>query len=330
MATDEPTGSPDERPRPEPHEPWLAPGATDGGSSSSDATPTDPEGVRVVPPPAPTAGFPPPGNPTAAYPPPANPTAAYPPPANPTAEYPPPAASAPPASDPVPIPVTPPPGAGTPGEPGPRRGNPVGLVALILAVVALIMAVLPVASFFAGLPALAAIVLGIVGLVLTGRRRGFALAGLILGAVALIVAIVVSTIAVAGFVHDRVGDLPQITDLPSELPSGGASEGPGLAAGKHSVVYRVTGSGRATITYSTIADGRSASARDEQVTLPHSRTQQLTVTGGGGQQLLIAAIALNGKARLGCSIEVDGKQVASNESGSSSGVELVTCAARLG
>ena len=60
---------------------------------------------------------------------------------------------------------------------------------------------------------------------------------------------------------------------------------------------------------------------------PH---QQLTVTGGGGQQLLIAAIALKGKARLGCSIEVDGKRVASNESGSSSGVELVTCEARLG
>ena len=205
-----------------------------------------------------------------------------------------------------------------------------GLVALILAVVALVMAVLPVASFFAGLPALAAIVLGIIGLVLTGRRRGLATAGLVLGAVALIVAIIVSTISFAGFVRDRVGDLPQITDFPSELPSGGASDGPGLAAGEHTVVYRVTGSGAATITYSTIANGSSASARDEQVTLPHSRTQQLTVAGGGGQQLLIAAIALKGKARLGCSIEVDGKQVASNESGSSSGVELVTCDARLG
>lgn len=320
MATDEPTGPPDERPSPEPRDPWAAPGGA-GRGSSSDATPTDPEGLRAVPPPAglPADGAPPQGNPTAAYPPPENPATAYPPPGAP----------AHPTTAPIP-PVAPPPGAGEPAQRAPRRSNPVGLVALILAVVALILAVLPVASFFAGLPALAAIVLGIIGLVLTGRRRGFALAGLILGAVALIVAIVVSTIAVAGFVRNRVGELPQITDFPSVLPSGGASSGAGLAAGKHTVVYRVTGSGTATITYSTIADGRSAGARDQQVTLPHSRTQQLTVTGGGGQQLLLAAIALDGKAKLGCSIEVDGKQVASNESGSSSGVELVTCDANLG
>ena len=324
MATDESAGPPEERPRPESNAPWIAPGRTDG--ASSDATPTDPEGLRAVPPRA--DGSPPPGNLTAAYPPPGNPMGAYPPPGGSVPAPPPPGTSAQPVT--APIPVLPPPGAGAPGGRAPRRSNPVGLVALILAVVALVMAVIPVASFFAGLPALAAIVLGIIGLVLTGRRRGLALAGLIVGAVALIVAIVVSTISFAGFVRGRVGDLPQLTDLPSVLPTGGASDGPGLAAGKHTVVYRVTGSGRATITYSTIADGRSASARDEQVTLPHSRTQQLTVTDAGGQQLLIAAIALNGKAKLGCSIEVDGKEVASNESGSSSGVELVTCAARLG
>ena len=64
------------------------------------------------------------------------------------------------------------------------------------------------------------------------------------------------------------------------------------------------------------------------MSLPRVRTQHLTVTGGGPQQFVLAAITLDGKAKLGCSIEVDGTVVARNTSGSSSGVELVTCAAR--
>ncbi|MCU1472299.1 DUF4190 domain-containing protein, partial [Amnibacterium sp.] len=226
----------------------------------------------------------------------------------------------------------PPTGPGGPGRAGTRRSNPVGLIALIAGVVALVLAVLPIASFVAGLPALAAIVLGIIGLVLAGRRRGLATAGLILGAVALIVAIAVSTVQIVGFVRDRVTDLPQVSDFPSDfpsgLPSGGSSGGAGLAAGPHTIVYRITGSGTATISYSTIANGRSATARDTQVTLPRERTQHLTVTTGGVQQFVLAAITLNGKAKLTCSIEVDGTVVATNTSNASSGVELVTCDGR--
>jgi hypothetical protein len=218
----------------------------------------------------------------------------------------------------------------------------VGLIALILAVIAVVLAVLPIASFVAGLPALAAIVLGIIGLVLAGRRRGLAVAGLILGVVALLVAIAVSTVQVVGFVRDRVSDLPQVsdlpsdfpsdfpTDLPSDLPSGGSSAGPGLAAGPHTVVYRITGSGTASITYSTIANGRSATARDTQVALPRKRTQHVTVTSGGSEQFLLAAVTLDGKAKLSCSISVDGVEVARNTSTSASGVELVTCVGHEG
>jgi hypothetical protein len=210
----------------------------------------------------------------------------------------------------------------------------VGLVALIVGVFALIMAVLPIASFVAGLPALAAIVLGVIGLVLANRRRAFATVGLILGVVALVVAIAVSTIQFVGFVRDRVTDLPQVSDFPSDfpsgLPSGIPSSGPSLSAGTHTIVYRVTGSGTATITYSTIANGRSATAHDTRVALPHARTQRLTVTSGGSEQFVLAAITLDGKAKLGCSIEVDGTVVAQNTSSGSSGVELVTSAGREG
>ncbi len=358
MPTDEPTGTPDEHPeerRDAAADPWVAPSPrADGAPVPADGTPTSSEPLPVVPPRAgdapdatPTAAYPPPtGTPTAAYPPPTgSPTASYPPPTGtPTAAYPPAVAASaypPPAPNAAPpLPYGPPPTGIPPAgdvppqgpvDPGTKRGNPVGLIAFILGVLALVLAVLPIASFVAGLPALAAIVLGIIGLVLAGRRRGFATAGLIIGSIALVVAIAFSVVQVATFVRDRVTDLPQISDFPSDFPSGlpsGGASGGGLAAGPHTVVYRVTGSGTASISYSTIANGRSASARDTRVSLPRTRTQRLTVTGSGPEEFVLAAISLDGKAKLGCSIEVDGKVIAHNTSSASSGVELVTCAGR--
>ncbi|MCJ1707371.1 Ltp family lipoprotein [Microbacterium sp. VKM Ac-2923] len=80
----------------------------------------------------------------------------------------------------------------------PKQKSPVGLSALIVGAVAFVFAIVPVLSFIAWLPAIAAIVLGIIGLVQKNRTRGFAWAGIALGVVAWIVAIVVSISSVAG------------------------------------------------------------------------------------------------------------------------------------
>lgn len=80
----------------------------------------------------------------------------------------------------------------------PKQKSPLGLAALITGGVAFIFAVIPVLSFIAWLPALAAIILGIIGLVQKNRRRGFAWAGIALGVVAWIVAIAVSIATFAG------------------------------------------------------------------------------------------------------------------------------------
>ena len=79
-----------------------------------------------------------------------------------------------------------------------KQKNTVGLVALIVGGVAFICAVIPVLSFIAWAPAIAAIVLGIIGLVKKNRTRGLAWAGLALGVVAWIVAIAVSIATLAG------------------------------------------------------------------------------------------------------------------------------------
>lgn len=92
---------------------------------------------------------------------------------------------------PAPAPFAPEPAA-------PKQKSPLGLAALIVGAVAFVFAIIPVLSFIAWLPALAAIVLGIIALVQKGRARGFAWAGLALGVVAWIVAIIVSIASVAG------------------------------------------------------------------------------------------------------------------------------------
>ena len=92
---------------------------------------------------------------------------------------------------------------------GPKQKNPVGLAAIIVGGVALVFAIIPVLSFLAWLPAIAAIALGIIGLVRKNRTRGLAWGGLGLGVVAWIIAIVVSVASVAGLagaVNDAVKD----------------------------------------------------------------------------------------------------------------------------
>lgn len=79
-----------------------------------------------------------------------------------------------------------------------KQKSRVGLAAVIVGGVAFVFAVIPVLSFIAWAPAIAAIVLGIIGLIKKNRTRGLAWAGLALGVVAWVVAIAVSIATFAG------------------------------------------------------------------------------------------------------------------------------------
>lgn len=100
------------------------------------------------------------------------------------------------------------------------QNNGVGLAALIVGGVAFLFAIVPVLSFIAWLPALAAIILGIVGLVRKGRKKLFAGLGLGLGVFAWIVAIIVSVVTGLGAIV-AAGDAvesaaPMVTSEPVE------------------------------------------------------------------------------------------------------------------
>ncbi|MFZ2964885.1 MAG: DUF4190 domain-containing protein [Rhodoglobus sp.] len=116
--------------------------------------------------------------------------------------------------DAVPAPPVP---AAAPTPPKPKSG--LTLAALILGIVAMLCAVIPGLSFIAFVPALVALVLGIIGLASKAPGRGKALAGVILGPVAFIVAIIVSVSFIAGGVRSTVDDTEPTPIAAPESPS---------------------------------------------------------------------------------------------------------------
>ena len=107
-------------------------------------------------------------------------------------------------SDPITPEPIPAPRATAPIAPKPKGG--LTLAALILGIVAIVCAVIPGLSFIAFVPALVALVLGIIGLATKAPGRGKALAGIILGPVAFVVAIIVSVAFIVGSVRSTVDE----------------------------------------------------------------------------------------------------------------------------
>jgi hypothetical protein len=232
------------------------------------------------------------------------------------------------------------------GTEEPRRFNGVGLAALIVGAVALLLAFLPFGSFAAFLPALAAIVLGIVGLALRNRRRGMAVAGLILGGVALVVAIVLSVIAAIGIVGQTAAGIERLrsdlpTDFPTDFPSDesvtanppiepseSASPGLSLAPGHHTVVYTVSGSGTATVNYATFAGGDTEASAGKQHELPFRRTVTADTTEGNRfASFTVGATQIEPKEPVTCTITVDGA-VVSRQTTDRTSFAYVLCTAR--
>ena len=103
----------------------------------------------------------------------------------------------------------------------PKRDNPFGLAALILGVLAVAFAVFPFFTFLAPLPGLAAVALGITGLVSANRTRVTAIFGVGLGVLGIVLGVIYSigTIAVlADFFSGTSGD-PDGVSLVYEVSS---------------------------------------------------------------------------------------------------------------
>ncbi|WP_226533611.1 FxLYD domain-containing protein [Microbacterium paraoxydans] len=92
------------------------------------------------------------------------------------------------------------------GAPGPQRPKVLAIIALVLAAVGLVMAFIPFVTWFAGLPLLAAFVMGIVALVNKKQGgKGLAIASIAVSVVGWIVSIIV-TIASFGIIGQAAID----------------------------------------------------------------------------------------------------------------------------
>jgi hypothetical protein len=79
---------------------------------------------------------------------------------------------------------------------------------------------------------------------------------------------------------------------------------------KHTVVYSVTGSGTADISYDSVQNGNSGSAQDTGATLPWTKT----ITGSGLFNVYGVNAQLTNGTSVTCNLTVDGKQIASHTS----------------
>lgn len=222
----------------------------------------------------------------------------------------------------------------------PQGPNRLGVAALVVGIVALVLAFVPFASYGAGLPAIVALVLGIVAVARSGnRKRRAGIAGIVLGIVALIAAIVMSVIYTAVFVLAAVsngtGGLPNIGSLSSAFPSGfptsipkvsSLASAPTSGAGG-SVVFKVTGAGTAdTIAYAAV-DGAGAGTDDVTgVDLPWSKS--VAVPSGSGEKVYTLVVQGDGDSPVTCTITLNGKVLSTNTSSGSDGV--ASCSAHQG
>jgi hypothetical protein len=203
--------------------------------------------------------------------------------------------------------ITPEPAAPAP-HPAPAQtvapqNNPVGLVALIVSIVALVFAIIPVISFIAWLPALAGVVLGIVGLAQKNRKKAFAGIGLGLSILAGIIAIIVSVVTALAAVGGAATAASEAIDEQIAADDAAATE-------IIDVTYEVTGNGPFSLSYSKWTSGSDETVSTDNVTGPWTETFQ--VERGGTfdfNMYMVSATAAEGTTELGCTLTIDGESV---------------------
>ncbi|MFJ3379329.1 DUF308 domain-containing protein [Curtobacterium sp. NPDC090217] len=193
--------------------------------------------------------------------------------------------------------------AQSPGQPSPfqppqetpdaqRRGNPFGLVALIVGIVAIIGCAIPIVNNVSIVLGVIALIFGIIGLVVKHRRRGLAITGVVLGALSVIVGLSTQALYSAA-----------INSVAESISSASAES----FDKEHTVTIEVTGdSTDANISYTTGGGSEQAS----NPSLPF--TKDITVKGDSYGSVT----ATNGQTgnTVTCTVKVDGEQISTNTS----------------
>lgn len=174
-----------------------------------------------------------------------------------------------------------------------KKGNGLGVAALVVGIAAASLAVIPLLGMVAFFLGPVAIILGIIAVLLKNRKKGMAIAGTILGVVSLIVAGLMTAAISAGV--DAIDE---------------------SINAEHTIEYVVTTTGPAGVSYWT---GGGSSTEDITADWKKSITStEINIT-----SLTVHGDFSDASASVSCEILVDGKSIAKN-TGSGAGA-LASC-----
>ena len=182
-----------------------------------------------------------------------------------------------------------------------KKGNGLGVTALILGILALIGAFIPFMNYVSGFLAFIGLVFGVIGLFLKERRKGVAIAGTIISGVAIILSIVMAI---------------TYTSLFASAVKTSIDENEAAANVDVVLLYEVTGdSTDASVTYSTFTDGKSGTEQSTGQALPF--TKELTVKAGSDFDFSHFSLTANNGTTgtdITCRITLDGEVVSEQTS----------------
>lgn len=178
--------------------------------------------------------------------------------------------------------------------------NRFGLAALIAGIVAFVGAFIPIFNFLAVLIALAAVVLGIIGIIRTGPK-GSAVAGAVIGFIALVLSSILAIVYTFLFFGHLIGASTGTDELDgTEIP----------------LVYQVDGTGSdVDITYTISADGVETTEQVTSQRLPFEEDFDVAF-GGADTYASYTLTAVNGAddGTVICRIILDGRILVEQES----------------
>ncbi|MCG2620893.1 DUF4190 domain-containing protein [Arthrobacter sp. I2-34] len=168
-----------------------------------------------------------------------------------------------------------------PPAPEAKRGNGLGVAAMVVGIVSIVLSIIPILGMMAFFLGAVAVILGVIGVILKNRKKGMAITGIILGVVSLIIAGIVTAIVAAAV--QAVDD-----SLNAE----------------HTIEYVVKSNGAASVSYWS-GDGSSNVA----ITKDWKKTVQTT----GFDLSSVTVIGdLEGATKVSCEVFVNGESVSTN------------------
>lgn len=180
------------------------------------------------------------------------------------------------------------------GAPQPRPSTALAIVALVLGALAFVFSFIPVVNIMAFIFGVGALVCGLIALIRKLGGKAMAIIGLVLAAIAIIIAIVVDVVVAAA-----------VGTAANEASKSVASYS-AQASARHTVEYKVTTDGAASVNYWT-PNGTS------QAAVTSAWTKDVTSTGFTSALVSVTSSDFqNSSASVSCEIIIDGKSVAKN------------------